>query len=169
MVSCWKIPLYQFPYLPCLASLSPNSILGNHLPDKLLALGYLSWGLLLGETQLRQPAWLINHRFKGSLLWHQEDPQKDSCLLVDLIKVSFHYILRLTALEMHNLYQSSLLTCTCNKTESVNTCNEPKAAISSCFHGSQTLMLGFSAVRTSRCFSAARVSESELPEPCDSP
>lgn len=41
---------------------------------------------------------------------------------------------------MCKLYHSSLLTCTRGKTKSGNTCREPKAAILSQIHHSQTLM-----------------------------
>lgn len=52
-------PFIAFLIFPVLLPGSPNRILRNHLSNKLFALGYLSPGLLLGETQLRQPAWLI--------------------------------------------------------------------------------------------------------------
>lgn len=41
---------------------------------------------------------------------------------------------------MCKLYHSSLLTCTRGKTKRGNTCGEPKAAILSQIHRSQTLM-----------------------------
>lgn len=96
-------PFIAFLIFLVLLLLSPNSIPGNHLPNKLLELEHSSWGLLLGETKLRQPAWLIHGRTECSLLWHHEDPQKDSCLRVDLRKGSFHYILSLTVRCIKNV------------------------------------------------------------------